>query len=963
MERKMMDGSPAESQSSSKEDSCPQPSAHVRFPLWSASTSSAALKSKSSSVRTGRLGSQPPAMHFWPQNTECLIQEGPDAEDNLPMMSSAHQDDAVVPASLRSSSNVSPSKDFIRCLPLQLSMYILGFLDQKSLNACAAVSRCWAFMAEEVKRERVCQRMTQEKILYLQGLSPRGAVSNYAKTVNVTIPRLNEEGDVIEVEGHDQESIMKVGSDEEEEDNLQAIYHNLQTDTIQLEERNVFCGSYNIRILTDHPDRSRIIHYSGGNLVAVGSADRKVRLLDMSGMKEVPPLLSGHAGSIKALFLHEKKEFVLSASFDLSIRCWNIRSGACMKVFNGHCGTITCLDFHEEQFVSGARDGMVKVWSLESGKCLKTLKHGSGVWVVKTDGARVVSGCDQGLVKVWCAETGTLLKTLEGHQGPVKCLSFDQWHLVTGSTDGYALGWSMLGNLKRCLIAFRHPKEVLSLEFLYLRVISGCADGKIRVFNFLTGTCLKVLMANSRGDPISSFCVAENRLVINSPTSLLLFQFEEVRWDYTLDADREMVKKKNHHNGASGRAPLPLQPPKYPSLGQMHPLALQTPALCYELMESAACQQLFLEMEKTFRLPAEQQKKLFIPGSPELHAFALGKPAGALSARIRADTTGVDLWTKCIQVVGIQSTALSSTPNVVFCFLETDGKYEYGPSLYAPAHPDGAEAALQHEKGRDLSFPMSPDKFFLVVSMLQKAWKAAHICSSVKDTVKVREAWEPPREHQQCRPEKVQLYKTPLQHKKDQAVQLQRVRLHSDSLTMKRISTPFETKMLQLKLKNSLHGPTVNSSIPAPSIVRPKTCGFSQEKKAHGGHGKIIPLLEDGVQLIHPITASSDLIKSTHVMIAQMKKDVVSRRIKPFCPYAADPSPSDSGFRLLTGKQKAVYEAAAIAQDEEQQTKLTEDQQRACKKAWLRKVKGLPVDSFTGEGKIAAPELGFNTFI
>ncbi|XP_063208115.1 F-box/WD repeat-containing protein 10-like [Chroicocephalus ridibundus] len=921
----MMDGSPAESQSSSKEDSCPQPGAQIRFPLWSASTSSAALRNKSSSARTGRLGGQPPAMHFWPQNTECLIQEGPDAEDNSPMMSSAHQGDAVVPASLQSSSNVGPSKDFIRCLPLQLSMYILGFLDQKSLHACAAVSRCWAFMAEEVKRERVCKRMTQEKILYLQGSSPRGAVSNYAKTVNVTIPQLNEEGDVIKEQGHDRESITK------EEDNLQAVYRDLQTDTIQLEERNVFCGSYNIRVLTDRPDRSRIIHYSGGNLVAVGSADRKVRLLDMSGMKEVPPLLSGHAGSIKALFLHEQKGFILSASFDLSIRCWNIRSGACMKVFNGHCGTITCLDFHEEQFVSGARDGMVKVWSLESGKCLKTLKHGGGVWVVKTDGARVVSGCDRGLAKVWCAETGTLIKTLEGHQGPVKCLSFDQWHLVTGSTDGYALGWSMLGNLKRCLIAFRHPKEVLSLEFLYLRVISGCADGKIRVFNFLTGTCLKVLMANSRGDPISSFCVAENRLVINSPTGLLLFQFEEVRWDYTLDTDREMVRKKNQHNGTSARAPLPLQPPERPSLGQMHPLALQTPALCYELMESAACQQLFLEMEKTFRLPAEQQKKLFIPGSPELHAFALGKPARALSARIRADTT--------------------------------DGKCEYGPSLYAPAHPDGAEAALQHEKGRDLNFPMSPDKFFLVVSMLQKAWKAAHVCSSVKDTVKVREAWEPPREHGQCRPEKVQLHKTPLQHKKDQAVQLQRVRLHSDSLTMKSISTPFETKMLQLKLKNSLHGPTVNSSIPAPSVVRPKTCGFSREKKAHGGHGKVIPLPEDGVPLIDPFTASSDLINSTHVMIAQMKKNVVSRRIKPFCPYAADPSPSSSGFRLLTGKQKAAYEAAAVAQDEEQQTKLTEDQQRARKKAWLRKVKGLPVDSFTGEGKIAAPELGFNTFI
>lgn len=43
-----------------------------------------------------------------------------------------------------------------------------------------------------------------------QGSSPRGAVSNYAKTVNVTIPQLNEEGDVIKEQGHDRESITKV---------------------------------------------------------------------------------------------------------------------------------------------------------------------------------------------------------------------------------------------------------------------------------------------------------------------------------------------------------------------------------------------------------------------------------------------------------------------------------------------------------------------------------------------------------------------------------------------------------------------------------------------------------------------------------------------------------------------------------------------------------------------------------
>lgn len=63
-------------------------------------------------------------------------------------------------------------------------------------------------------------------------------------------------------------------------------------------------------------------------------------------------------------------------------------------------------------------------------------------------------------------------------------------------------------------------REVLALEFLYLRVISGCADGHIRIFNFLTGTCLRVLEPTSSGDPLSSLCVAGNRLVTTAASRL-----------------------------------------------------------------------------------------------------------------------------------------------------------------------------------------------------------------------------------------------------------------------------------------------------------------------------------------------------------------------------------------------------------------------------------------------------------
>ncbi|NWR62108.1 FBW10 protein, partial [Bucorvus abyssinicus] len=868
-------------------------------------------------------GGQPPAMCFWPQNTECPIHEGPDAEDNSPILSLADQDVTVVPPFLPSPSNANQPKDLIRSLLPHLSMYILGLLDQKSLRACAAVSRCWAFLAKEVNRERVCQRTVQEKILYLKELCPRGAVSNYAKTVNVTIPQLSDEGDVIEVKGCSSVSKTKeltfpyFSFHQGAEDNRQAAYHGLKTDTIQLEERNVFCASYNVRVLMDQSDQSRVIHYSGGNLVAVGSADRKVRLLGMPGTKESPLLLSGHAGSIKALFLSEGKGFVLSASFDLSIRCWNIHSGACMRIFNGHSGTITCLDLHEEQFVSGARDGMVKVWNLESGKCLKTLKHSSAVWVVKMDGARVVSGCDRGLVKVWCADTGTLIKTLEGHQGPVKCLSFDQWHLVTGSTDGFALGWSMLGKLTRCLIAFRHPKEVLSLEFLYLRVISGCADGNIRIFNYLTGTCLKVLMASSRGDPISSFCVAGNRMVVNSPASLLMLQFEDVQWDYTLDADREKVGKNKQPKRSSSRTRLHLQ-------GQRQNLGQET--------ERAAQ----LRLPRWTHCPS--------PRSSQQPPLGLTQ-----STTLPTTITKSILDSKCI------------------LFLETDGKSKHGPSFCAPAHLDRTEATGQPEKRRASSGPLSPDNFLLTVNRLQNACKAAPLGSGIQHAAEVREAWEdprePPREHQQHHPGKMQLHKTPLQHKQHQTLQLQRARLHSESLTMKRISIPFETQTLQLKLKNSLHGPNVKSSIPAPSVVRPKTCGLLREKEAQSGHGKVIPHPEDRVQLIDPFTASSELTKWTRVMAAQTKTEAVSERKKPFCPNAADPSQGDSGLRLLTGNQREAWEAARAAQYRAHQEQLRADEQRARRKAWVSKMKGLPIDSFTGEGKIAAPELGLNTFI
>jgi len=52
------------------------------------------------------------------------------------------------------------------------------------------------------------------------------------------------------------------------------------------------------------------------------------------------------------------------------------------------------------------------------------------------------------------------------------------------------------------------------LEFLYLRLLTGCADGKIRIWSVITGSCLRVMRGNSVSDPVTSLTATPNRFFL-----------------------------------------------------------------------------------------------------------------------------------------------------------------------------------------------------------------------------------------------------------------------------------------------------------------------------------------------------------------------------------------------------------------------------------------------------------------
>uniref|UniRef100_H3B842 F-box and WD repeat domain containing 10 n=1 Tax=Latimeria chalumnae TaxID=7897 RepID=H3B842_LATCH len=750
-----------------------------------------------------------------------------------------------------------------------------GFLDAHCLNRCQHVSKHWCFLIRQMQREGRTQKVIQNEAMVLQGTSPKGVTPAYAKVCDIPVPKVTADGEVIPL------GTARPGLTTRKENNLAAAYSGLQTERVRMEERNIYCGHYNVLVLSEEYDNNRVIHYSGGNLVAVGSSDRKARFLDVTKMKKVPTVIHGHAGSIRVVRICEQRGFILTGSFDLSIRCWKIKTGACMRIFRGHTGTIRCLELHENRLVSGARDCWVKVWHKISGQCLRACWSPDNPSPTTIRSNVSVALCRRAGVAIMALPLSNCFLALEGHHASVTCLSFDQWHLISGSVDGYVMAWSMLGKCQKCLGTFRHPKTVLCLKLLYLRVISGCGDGKIRIFSLLSGEYLRVLRANSQSEPILSFSIVDNRIVMNSPSSILVFQFEEVKWDYALKGEQEVVPKERGN--------------------EKH---------------------------------AHASFDLLFYTNHQLHS-TVARPAGGGSLEPMYPTS---------------SPPASRASNESERELESEHMHSTPRSALAASEQD----TLQRIKKRGPHRSVTPDQILLAVGTIQHSQKSEEISSNMEHNMKVRDAWGPPISP----PEptgSAAVAKTQKQQKVENQHPTSALRSPGAPLEITKIITPFEVKQLELNQRCSLHGQKVSSTIPKPVIVRPRSLESCGEKTTLEGRNRR-PLTAAGQK------TSQEPIQSTR-MLMRSASEILHRRSRPEFSPELDPYRNHTDFCLRTPKQQEEYERKWAFHYNMTHKVVTRSKDQESKKAWLMKIKGLPIDEFTKEGKVAAPELGPNVYI
>jgi guanine nucleotide-binding protein subunit beta-2-like 1 protein len=164
--------------------------------------------------------------------------------------------------------------------------------------------------------------------------------------------------------------------------------------------------------------------------------------------------LKGHSHYVEDVVISKDAHFALSASWDHTIRLWDLTEGKTNRQFVGHTKDITSVAFSSDnrQIVSGSRDRSIRLWNT-LGECKLTIDDAHADWVscvqfspVTNPNPIVVSAGWDKLVKVWTlGDEFKIFTVLKGHTGYINTVTVspDGSLCASGGKDGTAMLWDL----------------------------------------------------------------------------------------------------------------------------------------------------------------------------------------------------------------------------------------------------------------------------------------------------------------------------------------------------------------------------------------------------------------------------------------------------------------------------------------------------------------------------------------
>ncbi|KAI8097259.1 WD40-repeat-containing domain protein [Halteromyces radiatus] len=395
--------------------------------------------------------------------------------------------------------------DFLKRLPLEISLYILSFINHpQSLGQIACVSKHWNQLLKDETIWKTVYEQHYNHFNNSSSLIPQQNISDFSyrdqfirryriSTAwkhggHVKVVDEGLEGLVTSLQCDDK--YIVVGCDNHRIEVFDTSTGN-KIRTLLGHEGGVWALQFKGDDLPDHHQLQQRILVSAG-------CDRDVRVWNLE-TGELLHTLHGHISTVRCLKM-KNKQLAVTGSRDCTLRIWDIENGRAKHVLYGHQGSVRCLDISGNVLVSGSYDHTARVWDLTTGECIHVLEgHQSFIYSIVTDGIKVAAGSLATHIRVWSVETGECLATLHGHTSLVGQLELVPGYdsmgptLVSGGTDGCLRVWDWNEPFECLQRISAHDSSITCLQCDDQWIVSAGSDGRVKLWDRKEGRLIRTL--------------------------------------------------------------------------------------------------------------------------------------------------------------------------------------------------------------------------------------------------------------------------------------------------------------------------------------------------------------------------------------------------------------------------------------------------------------------------------------
>ena len=232
--------------------------------------------------------------------------------------------------------------------------------------------------------------------------------------------------------------------------------------------------------------------------------------------------LRGHSDGVTSCALSHNNKYIVSSSDDKTLKVWDFVSGKCIMTLSGHLGAVNscALSIDNKYIISASSDNTLKAWDFDTGNCIMTLPGHSSLILscaLSQDNKYILSCSRDKTIKIWDFQTGTCIMTIEGHLDDVNFCAFsnDNKYILSASDDCSLKVWDLqTGQCNMTLVG--HTEEVTSCVFSNDNkyILSASNDTTLKLWDFHTKKCIITLVGHLDG-VTSCFFSYDNKYILS----------------------------------------------------------------------------------------------------------------------------------------------------------------------------------------------------------------------------------------------------------------------------------------------------------------------------------------------------------------------------------------------------------------------------------------------------------------